>query len=213
VPNRRTASSVIIRQPTGLPDRLRVKLVYRENLSYSQTSGDLADQVYRANSLFDPDLTGTGGQPYLFDQWASVYGVYTVIGTGIEVQAMVGGTNATNCRVGITPTTTSTAFATTDQELSEERPYSTVRMCQMGATGIGQTYLKGYISTAKMNGLTQQTVHNDSLWSGLVGGNPSNQWYWHVWNYVPSANTQSLQLVVKLTFYVVFRTRISPGTS
>jgi len=213
VPYRRSASEVIIRQPTGLPDRLRVKLIYRESLAFSQTSGDLADNVYRANSLYDPDATGAGGQPYLSDQWAAMYGIYTVIGCGIEVTAMAGGVNATNVRFGVTPTTTSTAFSANTQEESEERPYAKARSLQMGATGIGQGVIKSYMSTAKMNGIQRAQVETDSLWSGIFGNNPSNLWYWHVWNYVPSANTQSLQMIVKLTFYCVLRTRISPGLS
>ena len=33
------------------------------------------------NSLFDPDFTGTGHQPYYFDQFATIYQRYTVIGS------------------------------------------------------------------------------------------------------------------------------------
>jgi len=135
------------------------------------------------------------------------------MGSSIEVTSMVGGVNATNVRTGITPTTTSTAFGTTAFEESEERPYSKVQSLVMGATGIGQGVQKVYMSTAKINGLPRRNVETDPNLSALTGASPTTQWYWHVWNYVPSANTQSLQQIVKLTFYCALKTRISPGLS
>lgn len=86
----RSASQLIVRQPGVMPDRLYTKLRYREQLSFTQLTGALADQVYRPMSLFDPDLTGTGGQPYGFDQWTQFYGYYTVLASGISVEWQVG---------------------------------------------------------------------------------------------------------------------------
>jgi len=216
VPYRRTASEIIIRQPSGLPDRLRVKLVYREQLSWSQASGNLADNVYRGNSIFDPDLTGTGGQPYLVDQWAAVYGYYTVIGSSIEVTSMVNAGSAATQRHGVTPATTSTVFGTTDQELSEERPYTKAVTPVMGgsaASNTGQSVIRTYMSTAKINGMVRRQVEGDMQFAGLFSGNPANQWFWHVWNYVPGGETQSLYQTVKLVYYCALKTRISPGLS
>lgn len=87
----RSASNLIVRQPGVMPDRLYTKLRYREQLTFTQTTGSLSDQVYRPMSLFDPDLTGTGGQPYGFDQWTQFYGYYTVLASGITVEWQVGG--------------------------------------------------------------------------------------------------------------------------
>jgi len=211
-----SASTVIIRQPTGLPDRLRLKLIYRESLSWSQASGNLADNVYRGNSIFDPDLTGTGGQPFLFDQWATLYGLYTVSGSSIEVVSMNNAGTAATQRHGITPTTTSTVFGTTDQELAEERPYSRVVTPIAGGDAgavTGSTRNKHYMGTAKINGLPKRNVDTDPNLSSLVSTNPTTQWYWHVWNYVPGGETQSLYQIVKITYYCTLKTRISPGLS
>ena len=41
-------------------------------------SNGIAKQYMRMNSLFDPDQTGTGHQPYYFDQFAALYNRYTV---------------------------------------------------------------------------------------------------------------------------------------
>ena len=38
------------------------------------------------NSLFDPDQTGTGHQPYYFDQFAALYNRYTVLGSKLTAE-------------------------------------------------------------------------------------------------------------------------------
>lgn len=207
--HRRSASQAVIRQPSSLPDRLYVKLRYRENLAFTQTLGSLADNVYRGNSLNDPDLTGTGGQPIGFDQWAAFYSSYTVLGSKIEVTAMNSDSTSVipNTRFGITPTLFSTQFGTTDQERAEELPYAIARSNQMGAAGVGQGYLKQYMSTAKIWGVVRPSIQIEDGYSALTNASPTDQWFWHVWNYVPSANTQSLQMIVKITYFCVFEAR------
>lgn len=206
---RRTASQVIIRQPSSLPDRLYVKLRYREQLSWTQLSGDLGDNVYRGNSCFDPDLTGTGGQPLGFDQWSTFYGYYTVLGSKIEVSSMHngGGSGANMARVGIVPTNISTAFAATDREVAEETPYAQWKHLTMAATGCGQAFQKSYMSTAKMEGSVRAAIQIADSYSALTTANPAAPWFWHVCNYVPSGSTQSLFQNVVLTYYVVFEGR------
>lgn len=40
---------------------------------------------FRANSIYDPDYTGVGHQPYGRDQWVAFYNHYTVLGSKITV--------------------------------------------------------------------------------------------------------------------------------
>lgn len=214
-PYHRKASQVIIRQPTGIPDRLYVKLVYREQLSWSTASGNLSDNVYRGNSIFDPDLTGTGGQPMGFDQWAAFYFSYTVLGSKIEVSSQVNSGNAATQRMGITPSNLSNAM--TGHEAAEEAPYTKARRLIMGSGGTGNAAgggdLTSYMSTAKMVGVLRPAVQIEDAFGALVTANPTNTWFWHVWNYVPGTETQSLFQNVKITYYVVFETRQVLGLS
>lgn len=53
----------------SIPDRLLMTFKYNDRFKLSETlGGDLGKHVFRANSLFDPDLTGTGHQPLYYDQ-------------------------------------------------------------------------------------------------------------------------------------------------
>jgi len=214
-PYRRTASQAFIRQPTGVPDRLYVKLVYREQLSWTTASGNLGDNVYRGNSIFDPDLTGTGGQPMGFDQWAAFYFSYTVLGSKIEVSSQINGGSAQTNRMGITPSNLSNAM--TGHEAAEEAPYTKARRLIVGSGGAnnasGGGDLTCYMSTAKMVGVKREAVQIEDAFGALVTANPTNTWFWHVWNYVPAGDTQSLYQNVKITYYVVFETRQVLGLS
>jgi hypothetical protein len=52
----------------------------------NSTVGVIAAQVFRANGLFDPDLTGAGHQPYGFDQMVAYYGRWQVVKSRMDVE-------------------------------------------------------------------------------------------------------------------------------
>lgn len=60
-------------------------------LKYSQrinigSANPLSQTVFRANSIYDPDLTGGGHQPYGHDQIATQYATYFVLKSRIKVE-------------------------------------------------------------------------------------------------------------------------------
>jgi len=67
-----------LKQGLGMvfPTRLRRTLQYVDNYLLSSTAGSVATQQWKVNSMFDPDLTGTGHQPRGFDQLCSTTGPY-----------------------------------------------------------------------------------------------------------------------------------------
>jgi hypothetical protein len=81
----------------GFPDQLRCTLRYSD--AGSQFTGSIAPaaQVFRANSLFDPDLTGSGSQPEYFDQLSAVYGQYCVQGCRFKAEIFNTGTTSNIC--------------------------------------------------------------------------------------------------------------------
>jgi len=67
----------------GFPDRMKTKLQYQDVVQLSASAGSPAIWQFRMNSLYDPDLTGTGHQPQWFDQLSAVYNNYKVLGSKI----------------------------------------------------------------------------------------------------------------------------------
>lgn len=78
--------------PRGLPKSYTTRLHYSSEITLNPTTGAMVPYVYRANSLFDPDYTGVGHQPYGFDQLMTWFDHYTVIGSKITVTVFNNGT-------------------------------------------------------------------------------------------------------------------------
>lgn len=68
---------------TGFPKLMNFKHKYFEdfNLFSSTSSGNY---IFSCNGMFDPNISGTGHQPMLFDQMAVLYDHYTVIASKIK---------------------------------------------------------------------------------------------------------------------------------
>lgn len=59
---------------------------YADRITLPATvAGNNSVYVFRANSLFDPDLTGVGHQPMFYDDMAAHYNKYTVMWSTIKV--------------------------------------------------------------------------------------------------------------------------------
>lgn len=90
-------SEVPRNMPMLIPDRARTQLIYSDNVQIVGTStAALLSYLFRCNSLFDPDQSGTGHQPYLFDQWAALYPSYLVIRSHAKITVYSGETNLNN---------------------------------------------------------------------------------------------------------------------
>lgn len=84
----------IFRAPIGFPTSRLVRMRYVENYSLNPAlPGLMAQYVFRCNSIFDPNETGTGGQPLGHDQWSVFYNKYVVVGSKITVVAQGGGSS------------------------------------------------------------------------------------------------------------------------
>lgn len=74
--------------PSGMPSQRVAKLTYVNNTEIQSNLGVIGVLKYRANSLFDPDYTGVGHQPYGFDQWATLFNHYVVLGSKITFKVI-----------------------------------------------------------------------------------------------------------------------------
>lgn len=73
------------RNTNGVPAKLKSTLKYAQTITLNPSAGGCAGHTFRCNSLFDPDLTGTGHQPMGFDQVSALYDRYVVTSVRIKV--------------------------------------------------------------------------------------------------------------------------------
>lgn len=126
----------IARQPRlGVASQQMVTLRYVDNLVLDPTIATIASHMYNCNGVYDPDQTGVGHQPRMFDQWMTFYSHCVVIGSKITIHALnAGTTGASNQIVGVRISPNTTSYAVPNEYLEDEwSKYKT-----LGLTGAGQ---------------------------------------------------------------------------
>jgi hypothetical protein len=174
----------------------------------------IQDHMYRLGSVYDPDYTGTGAQPMLFDQWAAIYTHYTVLSCHVTVQPTYssGGVQQAPCFLGLTFSTSSTPVSSEFKSVSAllESPY-TMGYVQYGNANLVLPLKKGSIPAVKAswNAATffgVDSVRDGSIYSALVNDNPSTEAYAHVFAAPISGNTfAGVSMIVTILYDVVFR--------
>lgn len=181
-----------------MPDETCVKLVYSD--FRSMTAGtNQAEYVYRANSLFDPDLTGVGGQPDGFDQWKTLYGVYRVVALDVEVQA-VGGNGFG--LVVVVPTTSASAFSSAEEAEGFRKAKAQIFTTQQRAA------LKASWHIGEILGKEDVAVLGDTNDSAVVTTNPAEVAFVHVCAETTGAS-DIVYFWIKLTYYARLEAPIS----
>jgi hypothetical protein len=202
--------SIIIRGPHIVPDSVytTLKYVYKANLN--TTSQAWQDQIFRGNSIYDPDYTGAGGQPLGRDQWVTFYQNYRVHQSRIRVNfgAVSGG--ATQQDVAIIPNTSTSDFTSATRAM--ESPYSKWGTLT-GIASLGTKTITNAMSTAKMYGVKQEAVEIDDQFRAAAGGNPTNSWYWHVFVYDRGSNEADAYVTVEIDYLVEFYKRVDLAAS
>lgn len=135
-----------------------------------------ADQVYRANSLFDPDFTGVGDQPMGYDQWSAFFGLYRVRGCRYTVE--IANANTSPCLVGVLPSRNPTLSSSSTSWMSARG----VRTHVLGAITGGTNIVKfsGFIQPWDLNDQTRLQYMDDNASLGSTAANPSTVVYLHV---------------------------------
>lgn len=196
-----------------VPDIVRTKLYYTMTALFGSTAGGTVNsQVFRGNSIFDPDFSGAGVQPTGFDQWATMYNTYRVHASEIAVAPIMDSTNGAAFRVAVYPSNASAGATLLNDSIS--LPYCKAALVSLGRPLIplkglrhDTNVIKNYMSTQKILGVT--SIQQDSTLAASIAANPAGVWYWVVdfdgqmdstANYRPNAQ-------ITLTYYVEFFNR------
>lgn len=70
---------------TGFAPIVKFKHTYVNTKQLDSVTGAIGNYLWCCNGMYDPDITGTGHQPYYFDQMGAIYNHYTVIASRITV--------------------------------------------------------------------------------------------------------------------------------
>lgn len=178
---------------TYIPDVMPLKLVYSD-YRVLVASSNQAEYVYRANSVFDPDFTGVGGQPDGFDMWNDLYQNYRVVAVGIDVQAQSNGSASYSGLLAVAVTPDSAAFNSAEELAGLRKSGASV----FNNSTVAKVKLLFHIS--ELYGMSDATVLSESNFGALVGANPGNQQYIHI-GVESNAAAGETMVWVKITYY------------
>jgi hypothetical protein len=173
----------------GFPDRLRVKLKWDDE--YSFTGSAFTGNVFRGNSVYDPDFTGTfSNTPAYYTSLKAVYGQYCVLGAKIKAQfnneASVGGE-------GVLWASDQNIGSLTFQQMAESKRSKVAEYGPL--TGVGKSTLNMSCSSEEMQG--QEHLENDPSNYSSMTNNPSDAWYFGI--FVRSLDASNVNVYCRVT--------------
>jgi len=183
-----------------------VTLKYAGQFSLNPTSGAVSRYVFVANGMYDPDYSGTGHQPYSFDQIMGLYNHYTVVGSKITVRNVQSGNVTNGGFYGITLSGSADDLSGLSNETIMEHPGSTAKFISAGhqiASSLNDaTITKGY-SAKRFHGIPD--IIGKSEYQGTSSANPVEQAFFTIWYAaVASEDAGAVPFVVNIDFYAVF---------
>lgn len=174
-----------------IPQKGYFKFVYlAQGFAFATTiaNGYVALRVFRGNSLYDPDYTGAGYQPYGYDNYCGAncpFGKYTVYGSKITVYPHIYTTGAppqntsgsSAVRLIVFPFTDPTTAYSSYSDVCQI-PRHRARCIENADDAGGNNILKSYCSTKFL--YPNSPGLQDEGFSALYNANPVNGWFWQV---------------------------------
>lgn len=192
----------------AFPMQFQNQLTYCDSTSYSVGIGNFNTQVYSCNGLYDPNITGTGGQPLYFDQLTAIYDHYTVLSSYIVVECTGVGTVASNyaSRVGLYIDDDTSYVSSMDSLIQRQgAKFSVVNFAQGGKVHL--TF--GWNASKTFPG---NPLGNTDL-QGTASGNPAEQSYFVIGMDAPDGVAVTFYLTVKVVYNVVWDEKKTIGDS
>jgi len=202
----RAAYGPLVSSQSFQPRWMRCEMKYCEQFTAAVAAGTTADQIYRANSLFDPDRTGVGHQPRGFDQLTPMYNRYRVNRLRWHVE-FAGAALSTNVCVALV---NGAQTYTTIVDIGETNLRAPIKSC---TTGGATTKFFGASDLWRVNGKSQLAYHTDDTTAAEFTNNPVETIDLHIviQNFNIAAIAQNY--TVTLIYDALFFDQILPGQS
>lgn len=174
-----------------IPQRYICKMKYSETVA---TDG-VGNFQFNLNSIFDPNRSGIGHQPYGHDTLQTLYNRYRVISCGWRINAMLAGT-VTPVQVGCMPANEVITW-TSISELRENprAKYITQNPGSSAVTLSGKCYIPSLV------GRTKEQYMADDRYQAVMGVNPGELAILNLFSSTPGdvGVAQTLQVLLEYT--------------
>lgn len=187
---------------TGFPSKFHTKLKYGDTYTFTMTTGANSFQTFRANSLNDPDQTGTGHQPTYYDQIGAIYGSVRV--SACKIKATFMNASDVNC---IAVLKASNGIPTVPTNISDEiEDYMTTYTTIGHSDGIGKSQLRMYRTLKSVVG---RKGDYDRYVQSSLSSDPTDVWYYTLMAQpLDESSSATVRAIVRITYYCTFYNRL-----
>lgn len=194
----------LIKNPSngGFPKSMFTRLKYVWNGSLNPgVAGANSTQLFRCNSMYDPDYTGVGNQPRGFDQWMDIYNHYYVKRSKIIVTFHNGDNQfEVNCGIALRDDASTEPVALEYQEQDSVH----AMLGRVGSSHNHKTLTK-YYNFSKSNYVPYTQEQN----KGTATSNPTELQFFHLWCGSPWGQDSANAYVTATIYYDVLFTELA----
>lgn len=188
------------------PQKLNTILTYNDTdfeLTTALGNSYNISHLFSGNSIYDPDHSGVGIQPYYYDQLAAVYNRYQVYASKITIY-MTSGSSADTSRLIQTSLVPFQLTSITDDEPNDLRNLSGCRQIAWNEDRNDNKRCK-----LKAFWKSKYTFNQDDQdQTASISGNPTLRWYWHLYQDTSTMEVgTTIHYDVKIKYYCRFYKR------
>jgi len=182
-----------------LPAMFRGPMYYDTTITIAVAAGALAVNVWRLNSVFDPDLTNVGTSVAGYAALSGLYGRYRVLAAKLHLTYLNQGTVPLE------------AFAAVNSVNTIGVNYATARAQRhvysvglSSSQGVGTKEHRAKVPIHSVYGVPRAQVRNEDDFAAVSGTNPNNVVYLHAGAYSPTASATTVIVTVRIEFDTVW---------
>lgn len=204
----RSKTTVINPRYGVVAPRLTASMKYYTQVLCANVAGVYNTTLFNLNSLFDPDLTGSGHQPMGFDNIASLYSKYVVKKVHWYIEAWVAAAATVfQSTFTVVPVNQVGAVGAGD---AQEQPLSSVKT---GNFSNDKVVFTGSINLWDLSAKSKTAYMGDDIYSALCSATPSERMTLQLGSQNALTGTQTCIFAVMLTYDAEFFDPIPIGGS
>jgi hypothetical protein len=169
--------------------RVLTTLKYTDQITRINLTLVGSNYIYNMNSVFDPDVTGTGHQPYGHDTLAGIYARYRVM----RIRWKIVNSANNSAHLLVVPTNGALSTPITNQATFSaacEVPYSSNKM--IGFLGTPCVTFSGEVALNQLGGATLVQYKADDRFQAVFGASPGELILLNLGFYNPNTTTVTL---------------------
>lgn len=187
-------------RPLIVPSRFEGLMSYEFVGALAPAAGSATANVFRFNSVYDPDFTGVGSTAAGYGQLSALYGRYRVLSARVTAEFVnTSTTTPLTCFMVVNPVTT--VGVNIVSILQQRHVWS-----KSIATSTGNATVKHELSgpVGAFYGVPATQVRDEDDFAGLIGANPNNGVFCHIGAYADGATAGAYTLHVRIEYHVVW---------